>query len=277
MKTFYNPKMYAQTESFSLSPLKPKFMAEWVKKNTINSITDFDPATREQLYLAHQVKYVDGVLDLTIANGFGNHDAGVATSLLYTVGSMIAAVRDAVTNNATAFSPTSGFHHAGWGHAADFCTFNGLIVALLVAKQEGLIQTATIIDGDMHWGDGTQEIIDHLGLDWITHWSGPRGKSWDYSKEFVKACFKAAETDLTIYQAGADIHVKDPLGGILSSLEMLKRDWHIRRIVANKKPFVWNLAGGYQYARKASSYEDQLKPVLELHQQTFLHFDDWED
>ena len=69
-----------------------------------------------------------------------------------------------------------------------------------------------------------------------------------------------ADCDLLIYQAGADQHVSDPLGGFLTTAELAERD----RIVFSmgKKigiPVVWNLAGGYQ---------NPLEKVLEIHRNT---------
>jgi len=53
--------------------------------------------------------------------------------------------------------------------------------------------------------------------------------------------------DLVLYQAGADVHVADPLGGVLTTEQMIERD----RIVfdaarASETPIAWDLAGGYQ-------------------------------
>lgn len=62
------------------------------------------------------------------------------------------------------------------------------------------------------------------------------------------------------YQAGADPHIDDPLGGELTTEQMRQRD----RIVfeyakEEKKPIVWNLAVGYQIP---------IDKVIELHLNT---------
>lgn len=278
MKTFYNDKMVADPRSYSLSPLKPKLMVDWVARQFPDTITDFAPVTREDLYLAHSKAYVDGVLDLQISNGFGTKSKDVADSLLYTVGSIVAAVESVLTEEMkVAFSPTSGFHHAGYNFGGGFCTFNGLMVALLHAKQNGLIDTATIIDGDMHWGDGTQDIIDKLGLDWVTHWTGPRNHGGIYKREFAEAVEACLSFDCTqhvvIYQAGADIHKDDPLGGLLHTNQMFLRDHILAKRLVGKVPLVWNLAGGYQYNKDGVTLEEKLEPVLKLHQTTYGVFE----
>lgn len=275
MKTFFRPEMTAYAGEYSLSPLKPKLMTDWIAKQYPDSIHSFEPATIEQIKLAHDPVYVDNVFALKEPNGFGNVKKEVAESLPYTVGSMIAAVRDVASRDCfrgTALSPTSGFHHASYGHGGGFCTFNGLIIALLVAKQEGLIDTATIIDGDEHWGDGTDNIIRKLKLDWITHWSS-NAYGDEYVTEFKFACQEAftkrGKRHITIYQAGADIHVKDPLGGRLTTEQMRQRDNYLRGYVGKAGKVVWNLAGGYQVDNTAISYEDKLEPVMALHRQTY--------
>jgi acetoin utilization deacetylase AcuC-like enzyme len=50
-----------------------------------------------------------------------------------------------------------------------------------------------------------------------------------------------------LYQAGADVHVDDPLGGVLTTEQMMERDRIVFRAARRTQtPIVWNLAGGYQ-------------------------------
>ena len=90
-----------------------------------------------------------------MANGFGNRSAGVAASLAYTSGSMVAAAEHAVLHREVVCSPTSGFHHAEYGSAGGYCTFNGLMVTALALKDAGLVNRVAILDCDAHYGNGT--------------------------------------------------------------------------------------------------------------------------
>ncbi|MDD3051408.1 MAG: histone deacetylase, partial [Candidatus Cloacimonetes bacterium] len=66
---------------------------------------------------------------------------------------------------------------------------------------------------------------------------------------------------ILFYQAGADPHVDDPLGGILTTEEMRKRDEIVFGFAKNTGiPIVWNLAGGYQ---------SPVSKVLDLHENTY--------
>lgn len=283
MKTFFRPEMVSYAGEASLSPLKPKVMADWVAKEYPGTIHSFEPATIEQIRLAHDPKYVDAVFALREPNGFGTVSQKVVDSLPYTIGSMIAAVRDVCSRpRGVVLSPTSGFHHANYGFGGGFCTFNGLIIALLVAKQEGLIEHATIIDGDEHWGDGTDNIIKKLKLDWITHLSS--NKSGDaYVQEFLVFCkqtkAKERENSVVIYQAGADIHINDPLGGRLTTAQMAQRDDYVRGYLGKTCRVVWNLAGGYNVNEEGLDIAQRLEPVVALHRQTYeiLRIEDCQD
>jgi acetoin utilization deacetylase AcuC-like enzyme len=87
--------------------------------------------------------------------------------------------------------------------------------------------------------------------------------------------------DVILYQAGADQHIDDPLGGCYTSEQMRKRDQGIMLLCAVYGfRLLWVLAGGYR--RDASG---SVEPVISLHRQTmkecvdaFVHGvipDDW--
>ncbi len=68
---------------------------------------------------------------------------------------------------------------------------------------------------------------------------------------------KFSECDLLFYQAGADPHEADYLGGYLSSEQLRARDEAVFAYARRSgKPIAWNLAGGYQ---------SPLREVIELH------------
>lgn len=276
MKVFYRHEQVAKNaSSYSPSAGKPAmFVSNLFAHELIqpDDVMDFEPASVEDLCLAHDPDFVRGVLAGNISNGFGNTSMDVARSLPFTTGSMIAAAEHAVMHKEHTCSPTSGFHHAHYGEAAGFCTFNGLIVTAMKLKQAGLVNTVGIVDCDYHYGDGTDDIIRRLGLKWIKHITmgqhmldrkecGVHGAKYtDLLGTLLKLEMKGV--DLVLYQAGADPHINDPLGGILSTERMMARD---KLVFEHFKgtPLAWNLAGGYQRDRHGS-----IGPVLELHRNT---------
>ena len=70
--------------------------------------------------------------------------------------------------------------------------------------------------------------------------------------------------DLLLYQAGADPHIYDPLGGWLTTDEMRRRDAIVFDGARSLGiPIAWNLAGGYQ-----RDLAGTLAPILEIHLNT---------
>lgn len=115
MKVFYRPEQTARNIStFSPSAEKPtQVVRDWLQRGLIqeSDVLSFEPVTRTDLKRAHDAAFVDGVLDLSIDNGFGNRNAQVAASLPYTSGSLLAAARHALEYRALmarSNSPTLG-------------------------------------------------------------------------------------------------------------------------------------------------------------------------
>ena len=64
----------------------------------------------------------------------------------------------------------------------------------------------------------------------------------------LKSNLKAFEPEVILYQAGADTHRDDPLGGVLTTAQMFMRDQIMFETAKNLGVGIaWNLAGGYQY------------------------------
>lgn len=267
MKVVYDERMVADAQSFSPSARKPReVMASWRRRFPELEVVAPEPVTVRQLCLAHDPDYVRGVLDLRLANGFGNHLPEVAASLPWTSGAMLAAARLALKDGSAA-APVSGFHHAGYDQGGGFCTFNGLIVTARALREEQALRRIGILDFDHHYGNGTSDIIRKLGLHWVEHYSA--GAWWDrpdqaraFLEEIPEILRRFADCDLLLYQAGADPHVDDPLGGWLDTAQLRERE---RRVfggcAAMGLPVAWNLAGGYQ---------THLRRVLDIHDNTML-------
>jgi len=272
MKVFYDDRQTVESNiSISPSAGKPaKAVKEWQKLVNVE-LMPVTPVTIEDLCLVHDENFVKGVLSCEIANGFDNHSQEIADSLLWTNGSFVSAARYAAQNKVCTVSPTSGFHHATYGKAMGFCTFNGLMLAAVLLKKEGLSERIAIADIDMHYGNGTDDIIRALGIDYVSHYTFGRYTHIktradqqayiDSLPEVMDVLFRR-DPDILFYQAGADPHEDDPYGGALTTQNLKDRD----RIVFEKAkekgiPVVWNLAGGYQ---------PDLSKVLEIHNNTAL-------
>lgn len=270
---YYNPmQSVRENDSFSPSAGKPEqVVAAWRELALPLIFPSFAPATRDQIKWAHESSYVDAVLDGRVNNGFGNRSPAIAQALPWVCGSMLAAALCAYERKMMTFSPTSGAHHAGYGFGGGFCTFNSLMIAALGVHKAGAARVG-IVDCDMHHGNGTENIIRELGVYFVQHHSfahsgaHPQQSDDEFISEFTQALMLFRGCDLVIYNAGADPHVDDPLGGILTTEQMRMRDFlfflHMKEF---RIPVVTALAGGYQRDSQGS-----IDPVLKLHNNTIL-------
>jgi acetoin utilization deacetylase AcuC-like enzyme len=256
MKIFYRPEQTAlgNPDTFSPSAGKPaEVVASWLRLDSAATVVGFQPLTRADLALAHDRRYVDAVLDLEQPNGFGNRLATIAATLPYTTGSFYAAARHAFTTKESAVSPTSGFHHAGYDRGGAFCTFNGLVIAAQMLRRYDNAMRVGILDLDCHYGNGTDEIISRLGLDTIEHYTFGGERIYQHNaaqwlKDLPALLTRFAGCDVVLYQAGADVHVDDPLGGVLTTEQLYERDFLVFKNLKDLGvPVAWNLAGGYQH------------------------------
>lgn len=266
MRVVYSEQMNAPAQGYSPSAAKPAaVIAAWREAWPNLQVRAPVPVTREQLCLAHEAAFVDGVLSLRRPNGFATRSAEVAASLPYTSGALLTAARWALEVRGAVAAPVSGFHHAGWDHAADFCTFNGLMVAALALRAERPGLRVGILDYDYHYGNGTDDILDRLGREGIVHITA--GERWHHDADpraFLENIphdlAAMADCDLVLYQAGADPHIDDPLGGFLTTPQLALRDWRVFAGLRERGiPVAWDLAGGYQ---------DPLTKVVGIHVNT---------
>lgn len=265
---FFNERMVClDNDSYSPSAGKPAAVVkEWQSLfSEYIEVLDFMPATVSELALAHDRRFVESVLQLERANGFGNKLASVADTLPYTSGAMLEAAKEALANKKVAVAPVSGFHHACYNKPGGFCTFNGLMVtACWLLEKDPAVKRVGILDLDQHYGNGTDDIIKVLGVSHkVSHLTGglfnePAGVFIQHLPERIHDRF--SDCDVLLYQAGADPHIDDPLGGWMTTEELTQRDRLVfEACAAMGLPVAWDLAGGYQ---------QPLHKVLDIHNNT---------
>lgn len=271
---FFSERMVAKNNSFSPSAGKPaEVVASWRALGVELEWHEPSPASPDELARAHDRAFVADVLACRRNNGFSNASPEVAASLPFTSGALLSAARHVLRTGApVAAAPCSGFHHARWASAGGFCTFNGLMVTACNLHHEGAARRIGIVDCDAHFGDGTEEILRHLGGDsFVEHFTAgarffERGHAGPFFAQLPWFVRQMKKCDVVLYQAGADPHVDDPLGGWLTTEELRRRDAIVFEILAELGvPVVWNLAGGYQREPDGS-----IPKVLEIHDNTML-------
>jgi acetoin utilization deacetylase AcuC-like enzyme len=270
LPVYFSPLMVADSASYSPSAAKPLQVIEsWRRLGVRLDERVPEAATVDELSRAHDRAFVEGVLAGRVANGFGNRSLEVARSLPWTSGAMRSAARHAWRHGGVAVAPCSGFHHAGWRGPAGFCTFNGLMVTATALHAEGARRVG-VLDCDMHYGDGTDDVIEVLGAsDWVHHFTAGAkyarpSQARAFFRELPEVLRGFGDCDVVLYQAGADPHVDDPLGGWLTTAQLRERDAVVfSTLKALGVPVAWNLAGGYQREPDGS-----IPKVLEVHDNT---------
>lgn len=274
LKVFYSSDMVSHAgRGISPSDRKPLEVSSALGRTSwpIEMIAP-EPSTLENICRVHEPGFVADVLEMRRASGFGSISASVARSLPFTCGAFYDASVTALKEGISA-SLSSGFHHAGPSAPRGFCTFNGLMISAAQLLHERRVARVAIIDCDYHYGDGTQAIIDSMGLgDRVFHVSfgltykrAAQAAAYLAHVTQLRSALAEFQPDIVMYQAGADTHVDDPLGGLLTTEQMRERDRQMFAIARELTiPITWNLAGGYQVEPDGS-----IPRVIQLHLNTF--------
>lgn len=272
MKVVYCPQMQAPTQGYSPSAGKPaQVMQAWLESWPDLQIRPAVALSESDFCRGHDANFVSDIFALRIPNGFGTRSAELNASLPYTNGAMLSAARWALEENTCVAAPVSGFHHAGWDSAEDYCTFNGLMLTALALQAETPGMKIGILDYDYHYGNGTVDIMNVLKAENIVHiTAGETFKDPEQASFFLTHI----EDDLdaldgcaiVLYQAGADPHIDDPLGGFLSTSQLFQRDSRVFQGLRKRGiPVAWNLAGGYQkpVSKVIGIHENTMRAAIE--------------
>ena len=104
-------------------------------------------------------------------------------------------------------------HHASRNGSWGFCYFNNMAVALTSLLAGGRIKTAAVLDFDLHYGDGTADILSRNGAVNICNPEGTDRKTY---LQAVASFLKELHVDIIGISAGFDNHEQD-WGGLLAT------------------------------------------------------------
>jgi acetoin utilization deacetylase AcuC-like enzyme len=104
-------------------------------------------------------------------------------------------------------------HHASAESCWGFCSFNNIAVALARLKSDGFISSAFILDFDLHFGDGTDNIF---GGTKMIYFQPKYQHRQHFMSELEQILQEAKGYDILAVSAGFDRHIDD-WGGQLTT------------------------------------------------------------
>ncbi len=106
-------------------------------------------------------------------------------------------------------------HHASAGSCWGFCYFNNMAVAVETLKRQGKIASAYVLDIDLHFGDGTVNILGDRPYVNVHNVQAARRE--DYLEEVARE-MASCRADIIGISAGFDNHRQD-WGGLLTTAD----------------------------------------------------------
>ncbi len=258
-------------------------------------------ASREQLQRVHEAAYLDGVFASSPTTGLVHLDPDTAMcphtleAALRSAGAGVLAVdlvcSGAVANAFCLVRPPG--HHAERARAMGFCFFNNIAVAAAHALAAHGIERVTIVDWDVHHGNGTEEIfrteprVQMLSI--FQHpfypYSGTENPpahmvnvpvpAYSGSHEFRQIvtdlwlpALRAHAPQMLFISAGFDSHVEDDMGSL--ALREADYAWATQQLLAvlrevndGAAPVVSMLEGGYNLSSLARSAGAHVRALIE--------------
>jgi len=158
-----------------------------------------EPATEEDILAVHSASHVEHV-----------RRTGLYPIAALAAGGAVQAATLGLEEPCFALIRPPG-HHASADSSWGFCFFNNMAVALSRLRRKEKIKTAYVLDIDLHFGDGTVNILGKS--DWVRVHNVEAIDRDAYMKEVARE-MKGCATDMIGISAGFDNHERD-WGGTL--------------------------------------------------------------
>ncbi len=200
MKVFFHEDFY---HVYTHDPAASSGRIEAVVRAIESSVefVDIEPASEEDIALAHSKGHIESVR----AEGLYEISALAA-------GGAIQAAELGMSEPCFALIRPPG-HHASSGSAWGFCYFNNMSIALEALKRDGKIDTAFVLDFDLHFGDGNVNILGEK--DWVSIHNPSEGSRKEYL-DHIELILSQLQVDIIGISAGFDNHIED-WGGLLTT------------------------------------------------------------
>ena len=226
--------------------LKDRLLAEGVLAP--EDIVQPELVDRNTLELVHTAEYLDKLESSGLSTaeqrrlGMPWSEALWLRSRLASGGTLLAARR--ALEVGLAGNLAGGTHHAFADHGEGFCVLNDVAVAVARLRAEGAIERAAIIDLDVHQGNGTAAIFEHIDDVFTFSMHGERNYPaakmrstldvplpdgtgdaayLDALNRHLPDVLAAARPDIVFYLAGVDVAAADRYGRLALTEQGIRR------------------------------------------------------
>ena len=239
---------------------------------TPDDVVEPVPATEDDILLVHDAHYLGHMRRLAAMGwGFLTPDTPISPEILeksiLSAGGTIQTARIALDLGA-ALHLSGGFHHAFADHGEGFCYIHDVAVAIRRLQVDGIVGRVSVIDCDLHQGNGTAAIFrgDESVFTFSIHeednypFVKPPGDldiglpyrcaDAQYLESLrlgVEAAIDGHGPELVLYLAGGDPYEDDVLGNLAVTMQGLRRrdQMVIDACAEAGVPLAVVLAGGY--------------------------------
>jgi len=166
-----------------------------------------EPAKEEDILRAHTKSHYDLI----------NNDPLLFELSSLAAGGAILSAQEAYKGNPSFAVIRPPGHHASGNSCWGFCFFNNMSVSLLKLFSEKKINSAFILDFDLHYGDGNVNILEKRKDNFKVHICNPDARnSSDYMDEVESYMKSLKNIDIFAASAGFDQGIND-WGGLLNA------------------------------------------------------------
>ena len=198
MKVFFHNDFYrVYTSDPAAEPGRMEAVVQAIESEVEFVIPE--PADEEDIALAHSKNHISYV-----------KEEGLYDIAALAAGAAIQTAMSGLTEPSFGLIRPPG-HHASASSCWGFCYFNNMAIAIETLRRDMKINSAYILDIDMHYGDGTENILK--GKDHITIHNLNTYDRKAYLTEIENA-MASCKADIIGISAGFDNHIED-WGGVL--------------------------------------------------------------
>jgi acetoin utilization deacetylase AcuC-like enzyme len=232
MKVFFHPDFY---EEYTTDPAAETGRMEAV----VDALPPFatmhecEPAQEQDLLAAHAKMHIEQV-----------RRVGLYEIAALAAGGAVQAARESLRNPSFGLIRPPG-HHASANSCWGFCYFNNMAVSLHHLRASGEIDTAFVLDFDLHFGDGNVNILGQ------EHWVeilNPESPGREQYLDEVNRALDATRADVIAVSAGFDHHVNDWGGLLYTSDYKTMGTWVSEAAQRNGGGCYGILEGGYNHS-----------------------------